>query len=102
MFTKAFFATVAVIGAYLINTAAALAAQGTSPDQVAENAKGMFASPAKTIWWIFAVIIVFRLAASRNKSQAAGFLGFLALAGIAVFNPEGTENFMRGVSFGIF
>lgn len=83
--------------AFSINAAAALAA-GSDPTKIGDNAKDVVWPNAKAFWWIFLLLGVLRVVATRKRSEAGGVFIALLVAGIVIYNPAGVGSSMQGLA----
>lgn len=89
----------AAICTFSISAAAALAQdKGSDPTQVGNNVKDIVSPNAKAFWWVFLVIGLLGMAATRKASRAGGIGALLLISGIAIYNPGGVGNFMQGIA----
>lgn len=86
-------AAAVAIGALLVNSAAAIAADH-DPTKIGENIKGVIEPNAKSFWWIAALGAAFAIIVARKTSRAGGAMVGLAVIGILIWNGGGVGQMM--------
>jgi hypothetical protein len=98
MIRNALSATVLFAFVFMVNTSAALAADGGDPKSIGDNIKGIVMPNAKALWLICLIGGVLGMAFSRRASKAGGIAIMLVVSGIAIYNPVGVGSMMKGVA----
>lgn len=86
----------------LTNASVALAAAPAKtgsgdPTQIGDNVKAIVSPNAKAFWWVFLVVGLLFMAASRKAGRAVATGIILVVSGVVIWNPAGATSMIAGL-----